>query len=153
MAKFRGTSGADTINGTASADEIRGESGNDSLLGRGGNDEMDGGKGRDTLVGGLGNDTLDGDKGNDLLTGGAGSDVFRLSNQDGRDTITDFQDGLDLILINANGIASIDQITIGSNAAGDAVVSYLVNGQITEATLLGVSATSLSSSDFLFSPG
>lgn len=92
MAKIKGTSGNDSINGTpgndkieagagddvvqggAGNDKIEGEAGNDSLFGGQGNDELEGGTGNDYLSGGQGNDELEGARGNDVLVGGAGND-------------------------------------------------------------------------------
>jgi Ca2+-binding RTX toxin-like protein len=62
------------------------------------NDLLNGGDGSDTLTGGDGNDDLSGDRGFDILTGGIGKDTFDGRNFDGsRDTITDFQPGIDKI--------------------------------------------------------
>lgn len=52
--------------------------------------------GQDTLTGGNANDTLNGAAGNDTLTGGSGLDSFIAVNNNGDDTITDFEDGYDL---------------------------------------------------------
>jgi Ca2+-binding RTX toxin-like protein len=57
------------------------------------------------LDGGAGNDVLHGGAGNDMLTGGAGADHFAFSGSNGTDTITDFQHGLDQILIAGYGSA------------------------------------------------
>ena len=50
------TSGADTINGTASNDKINALAGDDIVYGRDGNDTLNGGTGKDRLYGGNGND-------------------------------------------------------------------------------------------------
>lgn len=47
------------------------------------------------LIGGASNDTLDGGVGNDTLTGGGGADVFRFTNSNSTDLITDFVSGTD----------------------------------------------------------
>ena len=78
-------------------------SGNDSLIGNNAANIFVAGAGNDTLDGGAGNDRLTGGVGADTLTGGAGSDVFRYEaiNESGagigRDLITDFEQGSDLI--------------------------------------------------------
>jgi Ca2+-binding RTX toxin-like protein len=70
-------------------DTLNGGRGNDFLRGEAGNDILDGGSGRDILIGGAGADSL---------TGGTGRDTFVLYSQsEGVDTITDFEDGFDLI--------------------------------------------------------
>ena len=70
-----------------------GTSGNDYLYGisYGGNpnDIMNGGAGDDTLYGYEGNDTLDGGMGANRLNGGNGNDIYKVSLNEGADTITD----------------------------------------------------------------
>lgn len=150
---IRGTNGADVLVGTSGADRIRGDNGNDVLKGRGGNDRLEGDDGSDVLRGGGGADELDGGKGSDVLTGGTGADVFRFGNNEGSDRITDFADGIDLIKLSAPGIASFADLDISSNAAGDAVVSFVSLGALSVITLNGVDAASISGADFIFSPG
>lgn len=74
-----GGSGPDNLTGTNRNDILRGHGGNDQLVGRGGND---------LLAGGAGNDTI---------RSGAGRDVIEFQDGDGRDTVSDFQRGSDLI--------------------------------------------------------
>jgi len=66
---------------------------------------------RDTLVGSAGDDVISGGIGADTLTGGAGADQFVFTSlRDGTDTITDFQPGIDRIVLTqvlqSAGIAS-----------------------------------------------
>lgn len=100
-----GTSGADTLAGSASSDTLNGGNGADLILGQQGNDNLVGGAGADTLIGGLvekanGANTLEGGGGNDQLaagmsalgwmmgeTGTAGRDVFKLGPGHGNDTV------------------------------------------------------------------
>lgn len=67
---------------------LRGKDSKDTLIGGLGNDLLEGFKGRDTLIGG---------KGNDILTGGNGEDIFVLQTKSGKDMITDFQQGYDVL--------------------------------------------------------
>jgi Ca2+-binding RTX toxin-like protein len=83
---FYGTSGADTITGTAGRNLIYGFGGDDTLTGAGANDVLDGGDGIDHLAGAGGNDSLDGGLGDDTLDGGAGDDT--LHGGDGIDSLT-----------------------------------------------------------------
>lgn len=152
MAKFRGnkiegTRRADILNGTDRADKIEGKAGNDTLNGNGGNDLLDGGTGNDRLYGGDGNDIIDGGRGNDFLSGGAGADIFEFGDvRSGADIISDFQVGVDKIEFDLLNVNSMRDITITSQADGDALITW--NGGSIE--LQGVSAASLSAADFLF---
>lgn len=100
---------ADKITGSGGADTLRGFGGGDTMLGSGGRDTLEGGQGDDALSGGAGNDRLfgqdgaddlTGGAGRDTLTGGAGADDFVFARGMGRDTITDFGDGADDLLLN-----------------------------------------------------
>lgn len=76
---FNGSDGKDVFTGFNKADTLHGE-------GRG-----------DTLGGGKGNDIIYGDEGNDKLAGGKGIDTFVFESGDGKDTISDFGNGADVI--------------------------------------------------------
>lgn len=82
-----GTSGNDSLNGTAAADGIFGGNGNDTINGNGGNDAICPGSGNDTATGGAGNDTFflkDGVA--DSADGGTGTDTATIDS--GTDTTT-----------------------------------------------------------------
>jgi hypothetical protein len=81
-----GSSGDDSLRGSASADAVYGRSGDDRLAGLAGADCMSGGSGDDVLSGGAGDDSLEGDKGADVIRTGAGSNVVRGGS--GRDAIS-----------------------------------------------------------------
>lgn len=88
-----------TIEGSAGGDSITGTHNAETLLGLGGND---------ALAGSGGNDTLKGGNGADTLTGGSGRDVFAFAlfeestvGKSGRDVVTDFQRGQDIIDLSA----------------------------------------------------
>lgn len=93
---------ADRINGFGGNDTLKGFGGNDRISGDLGNDRLEGGSGNDTLNGGLGNDRILGGTGNDSLTGGSGADRFVFYNNEGRDVITDFRNGIDRIAVAGN---------------------------------------------------
>jgi Ca2+-binding RTX toxin-like protein len=87
-----GTTGNDTLTGTAHDDSIYADAGNDNLTGLAGNDELYGSVGDDTLTGGQGNDTL---------IGGEGADTYRFSKGDGNDEILNYDKaGADIIEFN-----------------------------------------------------
>ncbi len=98
--------GKDIISGGNGKDTLYGKKGNDTLKGDKGDDMHYGGKGEDKVKGGKGDDKLFGGKGNDKLTGGAGKDVFVFAKKEGKDTITDFQNGKDKIDLSAFNFAS-----------------------------------------------
>jgi hypothetical protein len=91
-----GGSGQDLLFGDAGNDHLDGGDGDDKLFGGEGNDILLGGQGQDQLVGDAGDDILRGGSGDNILTGGLGKDIFVISTE-GKNTITDFLDGLDLI--------------------------------------------------------
>jgi serralysin len=103
---FGGT-GLDTIYGGGGSDVLYGDSGNDILHGDTGADILYGGVGLDVLYGGAGNDTLVGGMGRDTMFGGSGADVFVFNTASeslggtNRDTIADFEVGIDKIDISA----------------------------------------------------
>lgn len=141
------------ITGSHFGDFLRGTNGYNKFTGNGGNDWMWGAGGGDVLRGMDGNDMLHGGSGNDFLTGGSGADAFVYASvfgNTGDDTIEDFQDGTDLVFVEiAFGISGWDQVTIGTDADGDAVASFdgFFGGSI---TFEGVSENLIGEEDFLF---
>ena len=69
MATFNGSTGNDSLVGSASADLISGLAGNDTLSGAAGADVISGGSGNDVVEGGNGADSVYGGAGNDYLAG------------------------------------------------------------------------------------
>jgi len=106
---------------------FNGHNGNDRAIGR--VDSVDyvlnGGNGNDVLGGAGGGDDLNGGSGNNILTGGGGADTFIFSSGSATTTITDFEDGIDLMKINLGSFSFADavvsdlgadaQVTIGGN--------------------------------------
>ncbi len=150
---IKGGGGADVINGNKGSDRLAGGRGDDKLNGSRGNDVIDGNKGDDKLIGGKGNDELDGGKGDDIinggkgtdvLTGGLGADVFVFANGDGNNTITDFEDGVDMIEINASANAQ-GSLIVASHADG----ALLTFGNVT-VLIEDVSYTDITLDDITF---
>lgn len=111
---LRGWGGNDRIAGGPGDDIIAGDPGRDRLRGGAGNDTMDGGAqddalrgedGSDVLSGGAGADALLGGAGDDILTGGADRDTFVFASGGGDDAITDFEPGVDRLLVPAPAAA------------------------------------------------
>ena len=143
---LKGGSGADTLISGAGSDILIGGSGFDTLQGGRGNDVLNGNRGRDVLQGGEGDDTLNGGRGHDILTGGAGADMFVFDVvEKGRDVITDFEDGQDLIQISGLGFDDLAMTQTGEDVL---ISSDHMSGQI---TVEGLSLAALDASDFLFS--
>ncbi len=135
-----GGGGDDTLMGEQGFDTLKGGNGRDFLYGGNGRDFLDGGAGNDTLVGGIGKDTLAGGKGNDTLIGGEGKDTFVLALGNGTDTIADFssQD-----LVGLTGGLGVGDLSF----AGNNIIATDTNEIL--ATLIGVDASSLNSSQFV----
>ena len=115
---INGTNNSNTLDGGSGDDTINGLGSNDILIGGIGNDNLNGGAGSDILYGGLGSDNLNGGAGNDTLIGGAQSDRFIFNSgqrftqdnaeQVGLDTITDFVQGSDKIVLSKTTFTGID---------------------------------------------
>ena len=139
---LNGNAGDDTLSGNNGNDKIDGGSGNDTLNGQGGNDTLRGGGGDDLLDGGNNNDVLVGGDGDDILTGGFGADTFRFDDRDHdnnsgvtpRDTITDFQFGIDTATFRYDGsfFAGSGITTVNNNQAKFSTVAQfnLFLGQV-----------------------
>jgi uncharacterized protein len=143
---LNGTDGDDTLYGLLGNDILNGGNGHDRLWGGVGNDRLNGGNDDDLLSGGIGNDILNGgagrdqlsgDIGNDVLTGGAGADEFLISWLGGNDTITDFEVGIDQLVLNT-GLSVRSTHLDDANGDGIADLRLTLNNGA-RVTLLGVS--------------
>lgn len=123
-----GSKKADILSGDAGGNRIEGGNHRDRLDGRGGQDALFGDTGSDILKGGGGNDYLDGGKGQDKLSGGADQDTFFFNRNDGADTITDFEEGVDFIEI-GNGANQMSDLTF-TKSGSDVIVAF-ANVEIT----------------------
>ncbi|OED49119.1 hypothetical protein AB838_08180 [Rhodobacteraceae bacterium (ex Bugula neritina AB1)] len=119
--------GSDVISGTHFAEALAGGLGDDSISGLAGSD---------TLEGGAGNDTLD---------GGDGADTFVFSSQFANDQVTDFDDGVDRLNLDIEGVSFGDVVI--SDVSGDAHITVADHGTV---VLQGFNAALLSEDDFLF---
>jgi len=96
------------------------------------------------LDGGAGNDTLIGQLGNDTMTGGTGADTFVFTARSGWDTVTDYEDGIDILSITYAG-QSFDTLAISQEGA-DVRIWYGSGGIVLE----DISAAVLTEEDFTF---
>ena len=117
---IRGDSGYLTANNRKGGDDILiGGAGDDSLNGKGGNDWITGDEGEDRIWGDYGDDVIYGGLGDDVLTGdnhsgATGNDIFVLNIGEGTDTITDFTQGNDgLLLLSSLQFSDIELDFIG----------------------------------------
>ncbi|GHC66199.1 calcium-binding protein [Neogemmobacter tilapiae] len=161
---IRLTAHSDAINAQGGRDLVQGGEGNDSLNGADGFDLLDGGSGADRLTGGTagdlvlggagadrllgqsGNDWLTGGRGTDTLTGGSGADRFLFRAGDGRDVISDFQDGSDKVVLSVAGL-KFGQLTI-SQVGNDVRIRWGNQSIVLE----NEKRANISAADFQFDP-
>lgn len=166
---FVGSAFADTIDGGDGNDSLVGGKGNDTIFGGDGDDFIEGSKQNNALYGDAGNDTIstgqhtsvaDGGSGDDLivarlqksvshtLTGGSGADVFEFvypsGNTQAGATITDFEDGIDLLKL--SGVASLADVTL-SNIADGLIIDFNDDEEI---MLTGIDESMITADDFIF---
>jgi Ca2+-binding RTX toxin-like protein len=126
---IEGTSGSDTLNGTAGNDVILGFAGSDTLNGLAGNDTLDGGVGADSLNGGAGNDILVWDPLDATIDGGTGTDTLRIDS--GNVDLTTFTGTI-------TGIEQIDLTPdIGANAVTLTAQDVLDTSDTDTLTIIG----------------
>lgn len=139
---------ADNLTGDNSANILIGGDGNDSISGQGGADTLFGGAGNDVLSGNGGNDHINGGPGDDILSGGAsGRDWFVYDTSSwGHDTVTDFEDGVDLLDFHGSGLtfANLHMTQSGS----DVLIS--TSDSTSSILLQHMHLSQVTSADFLF---
>ena len=138
----------DTIDGGPGHDRLFGGRGDDTLYGSEGNDMLKGGPGADMLEGNSGDDMLEGGAGEDTLDGGIGFDTFIFDSGHGKDTITDFRNGKDLIDVKAFGLSGFADLSLSSDPGG--VTIDLTDYGGGTVLLEGFDITNLDATDFLF---
>ncbi|MEH6645843.1 calcium-binding protein [Sulfitobacter sp.] len=142
-----GGDGNDLLEGDVGNDVLDGGRNNDRIYGGTGDDTLTGDHGNDLLNGGDGNDILNGGIGKDLMTGGVGADTFIFEIDSHRATITDFEDGADLLDFSGFvGVNSAADLFIAQNGT-DTVITA---GGPASVTLLDTDATLISDADFVF---
>ena len=159
---INGTQGADNLSGGEESDFIQGLDGNDTLAGNGDKDNLLGGSGNDVLTGGNGDDLLQGEAGFDVLRGengndtlgggvgqnnlygGGGNDIFAIG--DGEDTVFDFQDGSDKLLLTGSlNFVAFEDLSISASDTGITIGS----ADTTFATLTGISPDQITADDLV----
>ena len=121
------------------------------VVGGGGNDVITNtGSTGAALFGGAGNDLFSGGTGNDFFTGGAGADSYNFfpdTPSPQLDAILDFENGVDVIVINSNTITSFAQINAFDNGVGGTTINF---GGGYYLQLTGFAFAGLDASDFTF---
>lgn len=103
----------------------------------------------DAITGDGNANRLEGGAGDDLLTGGLGADVFVLGVGWEQDTVTDFEDGTDIIDMTAvTVVADIADLTI-TQAGLDVLISATIDPANT-ITLQNMTVAQIGAGDFLF---
>ncbi|MEN0075490.1 MAG: family 16 glycosylhydrolase [Paracraurococcus sp.] len=98
------------------------------------------------IAGGTGSQTLDGGAGNDILTGGADADAFIIARGNGTDLITDFQAGIDKILLQGYALYNFASVQAGLRQSGADTILSLGDGE--SLVLRNTLASSLTAGDF-----
>lgn len=126
MTTYFGGNGDEAMSGGGLRDRMYGGAGNDLMRGLGGNDKVVGETGKDTIIGGTGNDTLSGDG----TTQNHFADVFVFGKDSGKDVVTDFEVGKDMlqILKGLNGIKNAGDVLDHAAQKGKHVVIDLGDG-------------------------
>jgi Ca2+-binding RTX toxin-like protein len=138
-----GVHGGFTVANGVTIENASSGAGNDSLFGNDAANRLSAGAGTDRVDGGAGGDTLIGGGGADTLTGGAGSDVFlyqALGDSGlglGRDVITDFEKGSDLIDLSALDASRYIGNSSFSGRAGEVRFAAFDGGTIVELDVNG----------------
>lgn len=150
-----GEQDSDIIHGNRGYDRIFGGQGDDFLYGNQGNDFIFGGDGTDIISGDEGDDLLNGMAGVDQLTGGTGADIFVFSdathsNGSGYDTITDFEQGTDLIDLSAFGYTSLADLEVHFALIGDWMTFVIESGDPSTFAVQLDGRYELEDSDFIF---
>ncbi len=155
-----GGAGADTLTVVEGSRQLSfGGSGNDTLKSNGSNNRLYGGSGddklfssvNDSLFGGDGDDVLfAGQGGGNRLSGGAGIDQFWIANASlpiSKNIVTDFAIGIDKIGLGGIGVTQFSALTLLQQGSDTLVKA----GNTELASLVGITSTSLTANDFVFS--
>ncbi|WP_445629590.1 esterase-like activity of phytase family protein [Nostoc sp. DSM 114167] len=155
-----GAAGNDTLTVVEGSRQLSfGGSGNDTLTSNGSNNRLYGGSGddklfsnvNDSLFGGDGDDVLfAGKQGGNSLAGGTGADQFWIANAglpSSKNIVADFAIGTDKIGLGGTGISQFSALTLLQQGSDTLVKT----GNTELASLLGITSTSLTANDFVFS--
>jgi Ca2+-binding RTX toxin-like protein len=151
---FGSAAGNDQMTAGAARATFNGQGGNDTLTGGANHDKLFGELGADILSGGGGNDQLFGGAGGDTMTGGALKDFFVYtetvaSGGFGADTITDWQDGVDVLKVFTGVADAFADFTVANNNTASVKLT-LIGAVSNTITINGTGPINISAADFLF---
>jgi Ca2+-binding RTX toxin-like protein len=124
-------------------ENVTGSNLEDVLSGDDGANILTGNDGDDLISGGGGYDVINGGRGDDSLNGGSGKDEFLFAIGDGADFITDFEDALDVLIIED---LTFTDLVISQNGS-DTLIEL---DSFTSITLEGVISSDVTEDDFKF---
>jgi len=135
----------DTFN---SVEMVQGSLFDDTITGDTGNNWLYGYDGNDTVNGGAGADVIFGNDGSDILSGGTGADTFYfLASDTGTDTVTDFEDDVDLLNLQFTDFTSTQQVLDAASSSGaDTVIDLGAGNSI---VLQNFAFSNFNETDFL----
>jgi FKBP-type peptidyl-prolyl cis-trans isomerase len=149
-----GGGGSNRMYGGSDGDELKAGN-NDRLFGGGGNDILDASNGTNNrLYGGEGNDILFAGGGRNFVTGGEGTDDFWLVKDNlapTANTITDFEDGAEVMLISGlTSVTKFEDLILVDNGENTLIQIKIGEENRDLVLLLGVPTSNLSKADFRF---
>jgi Ca2+-binding RTX toxin-like protein len=148
---YYGDDGNDIMVGDVGDETFNGGNGNDYVYAGGGDDVINGGDGVDVLLGQGGSDIFDAGPGVDyLFLGAAGNDTVIINPTSGVQVVNEFAAGglEDVVLLQAVGLGSFEDV--GARLFDFGAFSVLSVDDDTAIWFIGVSASALTASDFLF---
>ena len=101
--------------------------------------------GNDTMTGSANDERFIGRSGDDTITTGAGSDVLVFDSTWGDDTVTDFEDGIDMFDMRDSDL-NFSDLTI-TQSGSDTLIE---DGSGNSITLTGITSTDITADDFIF---
>lgn len=154
LGTLMGHGGSDVLVGSKAADRLDGGDDADVLSGRRGVDLLVGGENSDAITGGNGDDTLWGEAKGAAIR--AADTFYFLEKRSGADKIKDFDDGMDLIILDLARVedASFEDLlaaALSENKRGDAVLDLSEIGNMSgKITLVGIDKSVIDAGDFYF---
>ena len=129
----------ENLDGSSNDDDLSGDTEANVLTGNEGNDVLFGDGGADTINGGVGDDSL---------TGGTGADTFVFEQASGDDTVSDFENGSDLLDVTDFG-PDFDLDAVLAGAVQDGADTVLTLDAETTVRLQNTLVADLDASDFI----